>query len=217
MTGENERAAPVVIGIAGGTGSGKTTVARKMLESLPSDQVSLLQHDWYYRDCAHLGWDERITVNFDHPDSLESELLLEHLKSLKAGQGVDCPQYDFSTHTRSSDVVRVSPAPIVVVEGILLFAVPELRELFDLRLFVDTDDDIRLMRRIKRDIVKRGRDVDSIQTQYYATVRPMHLEYVAPTKRFAHLVIPEGGENRVGIDVIVGRLLYGLRFGGLSV
>ena len=201
---------PVVIGIAGGTGSGKNTVARKLVEALPKGQIALIQHDWYYRDCAHLPWEERIQVNFDHPDSLESELLETHIDTLKRGEAVSCPQYDFSTHTRAAEVVDLQPAPIIVVEGILLFAVPALRERFDLRLFVDTADDIRLMRRIKRDIVKRGRDVLSVQDQYYNTVRPMHMEHVAPSKQYAHLVIPEGGKNQIGIDVIVGRLLYGL-------
>jgi len=201
---------PSLIGIAGGTGSGKTTVAKRILDSLGPDRAALIQHDWYYADCAHLPFEERLKVNFDHPDSLENNLLLEHLRQLRSGEAIDCPQYDFSTHTRRAEVIRVEPKPIIVVEGILLFAVPELRELFQLRLFVDTDDDIRLMRRIKRDILNRDRDIQSIQRQYYSTVRPMHLTYVAPTKDFAHLVIPEGGENRIGIDVIVGRLLYGL-------
>jgi uridine kinase len=206
--------APVIIGIAGGTGSGKTTVARKVMEAIPIGSAALLQHDWYYRDCAHLPFEERLAVNFDHPDALETDLLTAHLVELRQGNSVCCPQYDFATHTRRADTVRLDPAAIIVVEGILLFAIPELRSVFDLRLFVDTDDDIRLMRRIKRDILHRGRDIESIQQQYYTTVRPMHVSHVAPSKRWAHLVIPEGGENSIAVDVIVGRLLYGLLGGG---
>lgn len=201
---------PVVMGIAGGTGSGKTTVATKIVASLPIGQAIMLQHDWYYRDLGHLPFEERTKINFDEPASLESELLISHLCALREGRAVDCPQYDFATHTRAKTVRRVEPCPIIVVEGILLFATPALRELFDLRLFVDTDDDIRLMRRIKRDILHRGRDIESIQRQYYNTVRVMHQVHVAPNKRYAHLVIPEGGENREAVDVIVSNLLYGL-------
>jgi uridine kinase len=199
-----------IIGIAGGTGSGKTTVATKIVEKLPRGQAVMLQHDWYYRDNAHLSLDERRHVNYDEPAALENELLVEHLRALRSLQAVDCPQYDFANHTRSAERRRIEPHRIVVVEGILLFAVRALREMFDLRFFVDTDDDIRLMRRIKRDIVQRGRDIKSIQAQYYETVRPMHLLHVAPSKQHAHLIIPEGGENRQAVDVIVGRLRYTL-------
>jgi uridine kinase len=199
-----------IIGIAGGTGSGKTTVATKIVEKLPRGQAVMLQHDWYYRDNAHLSLEERRHVNYDEPAALENELLVEHLRALRALQAVDCPQYDFANHTRSAERRRVEPHRIVVVEGILLFAVRALREMFDLRFFVDTDDDIRLMRRIKRDIVQRGRDIKSIQAQYYESVRPMHLLHVAPSKQHAHLIIPEGGENRQAVDVIVGRLRYTL-------
>jgi uridine kinase len=200
----------LLIGIAGGTGSGKTSVATRIVEQLPEGRAVMLQQDWYYRNLGHLPFEERVRTNFDEPAALESELLRDHLFALKNRRAVDCPQYDFTTHTRSPIVRHIQAHAIVVVEGILLFAVPELRDLFALRLYVDTDDDIRLMRRIKRDIIDRGRDIESIQRQYYQTVRPMHLKWVAPTKRFAHLVIPEGGHNREALDVIVGRLLYTL-------
>lgn len=200
---------PVLIGIAGGTGSGKTTVATKIAESLGT-QAILVQHDWYYRDNGQLPLEQRQSLNYDEPDALENELMVQHLRALRQGESVHCPQYDFSAHARTDQTVDLIPRPIIVVEGILLFAVPELRDLFDLRLYVDTDDDIRLMRRIKRDILHRGRDIRSIQAQYYSTVRPMHMLHVGPSKQHAHLIIPEGGENTQAIDVIVGRLLYTL-------
>jgi uridine kinase len=200
----------LVIGIAGGSGSGKTSVAHRIVEQLPEGRAIMLQHDWYYRDLVHMPFEQRVLTNFDEPAALENELLRDHLTALRAGQTVDCPQYDFTTHTRSAVVRHIEARAIIVVEGILLFAVPELRDVFALRLYVDTDDDIRLMRRIKRDIIDRGRDIESIQRQYYQTVRPMYLKWVAPSKRHAHLVIPEGGHNREALDVIVGRLLYTL-------
>lgn len=199
--------APLVIGIAGGTGSGKTTLAARLIGELSGD-VAVLEHDWYYRDRSGLPEAEREEVNYDEPDALDNALLVAHLTELRAGRAVDCPQYDFATHTRKATTRRVEPARIVAVEGILLFAIPELCSSFDLRIFVDTDDDIRLMRRIARDIVDRQRDIASIAHQYYTTVRPMHLLHVAPSKRNAHLVVPEGGENAQALDVIVGRLKY---------
>jgi uridine kinase len=199
--------APLVIGIAGGTGSGKTTLAARLISELAGD-VAVLEHDWYYRDRSALSEAEREDVNYDEPAALDNALLVQHVSELRAGRAVECPQYDFATHTRKSVTRRVAPARIVAVEGILLFAIPELCACFDLRVFVDTDDDIRLMRRIERDIVDRKRDIASIAHQYYASVRPMHLLHVAPSKRTAHLVVPEGGENAQALDVIVGRLKY---------
>ena len=199
--------APLVIGIAGGTGSGKTTLAARLISELAGD-VALLEHDWYYRDRSALPPGEREDVNYDEPAALDNALLAQHLAELRAGRAVLCPQYDFATHTRRAATRSVAPARIVAVEGILLFAIPELCSAFDLRIFVDTDDDIRLMRRIARDIVDRKRDIASIQHQYYSSVRPMHLLHVAPSKRQAHLVVPEGGENAEALDVIVGRLKY---------
>ncbi len=199
---------PVLIGIAGGTGSGKTTVAMKLAEALPEERATLIQHDWYYRDRSHLDPAARALINFDEPDALENDLLLADLLALRAGRAVDCPQYDFATHTRRAERRRALPHPIILVEGILLFALPELRDAFDLRLFVDTDDDIRLLRRIRRDIEVRGRDVGSIESQYLGSVRPMHAQHVAPSRAYAHLIIPEGGENAQALEVIVGRLLY---------
>src|SRR5215216_1542875 len=199
--------APLLIGIAGGTGSGKTTLAKRLVSELRED-VAVLEHDWYYRDRSHLSDAQREDVNYDEPDALENSLLVQHLSELRAGRGVACPQYDFATHTRKISTRAVAPARIVAVEGILLFAIPELCAAFDLRVFVDTDDDIRLMRRITRDIVERQRDIGSIEHQYYSTVRPMHVLHVAPSKRQAHLIVPEGGENAQALDVIVGRLKY---------
>jgi uridine kinase len=205
---------PVVIGIAGGTGSGKTTVATKIIEALPPDGAALIQHDWYYRDRSHLLPAEREAINFDEPDALDNDLLIEHLTALKQGQEVDCPDYDFATHTRRRTVHRTLPQPIIVVEGILLFAVQPLREAIDLRLFVETDDDIRLLRRIRRDVEERGRDMASIEAQYVRTVRPMHVQHVVPSRAHAHLIIPEGGENAPALEVIVGRLLQVITVSG---
>jgi uridine kinase len=199
--------APLVIGIAGGTGSGKTTLSKRLVQEL-ADDVTIIEHDWYYRDRSGVAASEREGINYDEPAALDNALLARHLGELRAGRAVECPQYDFATHTRRRQTRAVQPSRIVAVEGILLFAIPELCEAFDLRIFVDTDDDIRLLRRIKRDIVERQRDIASIQSQYYATVRPMHLLHVAPSKRQAHLIVPEGGENVQALDVIVGRLKY---------
>jgi uridine kinase len=197
---------PLVIGIAGGTGSGKTTVAHKLLEAIPPGRCVLIEHDAYYRDRSHLAPAERETINFDHPSALDSELLAQHLRALRAGETVDVPIYDFVTHTRRHDTRRVAPAPVIVVEGILVFVEPLVRDQLDIKIFVDTDADIRLMRRVRRDLEQRGRTFASIRDQYYATVRPMHIEYVEPSKRWADLIVPEGGDNRIALDVLLGRL-----------
>lgn len=196
---------PIIVGIAGGTGSGKTTLARRIQEGL-GEKSCLLQHDWYYKDMRELSDSERAAINFDHPASLDNSLLLDHLGALKAGQGVEAPQYDFTTHSRLEDTLVIAPHPVVIVEGILLFAQAELRARFDIKLYVDTDADIRVFRRIRRDIRDRGRDFESIRSQYYSTVRPMHLEFVEPSKRWADLIIPEGGNNHIALDVIIERL-----------
>jgi uridine kinase len=197
---------PLVVGIAGGTGSGKTTVAHKLAASLPAGSCVTIEHDAYYRDQGHLTDAERAKINYDHPGSLESSLLAEHLRELRAGRGVDVPIYDFATHTRRYETRRVEPARVVIVEGILVFAEPELRDQLDIKIFVDTDADIRLMRRIRRDLEQRGRTFTSVRDQYYATVRPMHLEHVEPSKRWADLIVPEGGDNKIALDVMLGRL-----------
>jgi uridine kinase len=199
---------PLVIGIAGGTGSGKTTVAEKIAEALPPERAVVIQHDWYYLDRSHLTAEARALVNFDEPDALDNARLLSDLLALKAGRPAVCPRYDFASHTRHREGREIAPCPIVIVEGILIFAIPALRDAFDLRLFVDTDDDIRLLRRIRRDLEDRGRDIASIEAQYRESVRPMHLLHVEPSRRHAHLIIPEGGENSPALDVIVGRLRH---------
>jgi uridine kinase len=191
----------LIIGICGGTGSGKTTVSEKILEAL-RDRVIYLQHDYYYRDLTHLSVDDRRKVNYDHPDSLETGLLTEHLKSLKAGRGIERPDYDFTVHNRRPQTVRVEPKPVIVVEGILIFESAELRSLMDLKVFVDTDADMRFIRRLRRDIVERGRTPHSVMDQYLSTVRPMHLQFVEPSKRFADIIIPEG-YNPVSVDLVV--------------
>ena len=198
---------PFIVGIAGGSGSGKTTVAHKIVEGLPASSVSTIQHDAYYRDRPDLDEAARAAVNYDHPDSLETVLLVEPLQQLRDGHAIQAPIYDFKTHRRSRSQTRVVPSPVIVVEGILVLAAPKLRALFDLSLFVDTAADIRAFRRIKRDMEERGRTFESIRGQYYDTVRPMHLAFVEPSKLHADLIIPEGGDNRVAVDVILARLL----------
>ena len=195
----------LVIGIAGGTGSGKTTLMKRLVEAF-GDVVSVLSHDNYYRRLDHLALEERRLVNYDEPAALETELMAAHLQQLRAGQAIDCPVYDFSQHNRSEDTIHIEPRQVIIVEGILIFENPELRELMDIRIFVDTDADIRICRRIKRDVNKRGRSLESVIEQYQTTVKPMHEKYVEPSKKFAHIVVPEGGKNVVALDMIVGRI-----------
>lgn len=200
------RATPLVIGIAGGSGSGKTTLARVILERVGIERISYLPHDAYYKDLRELPPNQRSAVNFDHPDSLDNELLIQHVRQLKDKQPVDLPIYDFKAHTRTAQTRRVEPQPVIMVEGILIFAERVLRELFDVKIFVDTDSDIRFIRRLERDINERGRSTDTVVRQYLATVRPMHLEFVEPSKRYADVIIPEGGMNAVAMEMVVARL-----------
>jgi uridine kinase len=193
-----------VVGIAGGTGSGKTTVAANMMAALPRGAATLLEHDWYYRDRSGMPAEKRAAINYDHPEAIETELLVQHLDRLRAGDTVDVPQYDFRGHVRKPQPRSVEPAAVIIVEGILVLADERLRDRMDLRVFVDTDADIRMLRRIERDMEERGRTFAQIRDQYYGTVRPMHREFVEPTKRFADLIIPEGGENRAALDVLIG-------------
>jgi uridine kinase len=197
---------PVLIGVAGGTGSGKTTVSCAILDGVGRERIAYLQHDAYYRDRSHLPLAERAQINYDHPDSLETDLLVEHLKALRAGQVVNVPAYDFARHVRKTETRRVEPRSIILVEGILIFVDRALRELFDVKIFVDTDADVRFIRRLERDIAERGRTMESVVQQYQATVRPMHLEFVEPSKRYADLIIPEGGFNMIAIDMVVARI-----------
>ncbi len=183
---------PVIIGIAGGSGSGKTTIAAAVVEAVGPERVALIQHDAYYRRLDHLDFEERTKVNYDHPDSLETELLVKHIEQLRAGNSIDRPVYDFSRHTRSDDVVTVEPMPVIIVEGILVLVEPALRDLMDLRIYIDTDGDLRVLRRLERDLVERGRSVESVLHQYLETVRPMHLQFVEPSKRYADIIFPEG-------------------------
>ncbi len=207
---------PLIIGVAGGTGSGKTTVARVILERVGEEHIAYLPHDAYYKDNSHLPLAERAKINYDHPDSLETTLLIEHLKRLRAGFPIERPVYDFTTHSRTAETVTVQPHPIIMVEGILIFAEPELRKLFDVKIFVDTDADIRFIRRLVRDIEERGRTMTSVVEQYLKTVRPMHLEFVEPSKRYADVIIPEGGLNSVAMDMVVARIESLLRERGLG-
>jgi uridine kinase len=198
---------PLFIGIAGGTGSGKSTVARALADGMPRHSVVILDHDAYYRHRPELDFEERAHLNYDHPDALDNDLLVEHLEALRAGRAVEVPIYDFVTHARRPETRHVAPARVVIVEGILVFVEERVRRLLDIKLFVDTDADLRVFRRIRRDIEQRGRSFTSIRDQYYRTVRPMHLQFVEPSKRWADLIIPEGGENRVALDLILGKLL----------
>lgn len=193
------------VGVAGGTGSGKTTLTRALLDRF-SGQSSVVFMDNYYKDQSHLTWDERVVTNYDAPEAFDVELMAEHLRRLRAGQAIDCPVYNFSEHNRAAETVRVEPSPVLVIEGILLFALPELTEQLDLKLFVDTDADVRILRRIQRDVVERGRSLASVEEQYLQTVKPMHELYVDPSKRSADLIIPEGGRNIVALDTLINRI-----------
>lgn len=196
----------MIIGICGGTGSGKTTVANKILESVSARDVAFLQQDSYYRNLNQMPLDFRQKVNFDHPDALDNDLFVEHVRALKAGRAVELPLYNFKTHTRMTETRRMEPKPITIIEGILIFAEPRLLQEMDVKVFVDTPDDIRFIRRLRRDIAERGRTVDSVVDQYLASVRPMHMQFVEPSKRVADVIIPEGGHNLVSIQLISGRI-----------
>ena len=196
----------LIIGISGGTGSGKTTVANRIIESVKASEVVFIQQDSYYRNLKDLPLDYRHVANFDHPDALDNDLLVNHIRKLRAGESVELPIYDFRTHTRANETRSVEPRPIVIVEGILIFADPRLLEQMDIKVFVDTPDDIRLIRRLRRDIDERGRTVESVIEQYVGTVRPMHIQFVEPSKRYADVIIPEGGHNLVSIDLISGKI-----------
>jgi len=197
---------PVIIGIAGGTGSGKTTVAQAIYDRVGRDRIEWISHDSYYRNFDGLSPEDRARINFDHPDSLETELLTRHLDVLMKGSSVEVPVYDFATHSRKTDTQRAEPRKVIIVEGILVLAEPELRKRIDIKLFVDTPADIRFVRRLVRDIESRGRSLTSVVDQYMTTVRPMHEEFVEPSKRHADLIIPEGGENQVALDAIISRV-----------
>ena len=196
---------PLVIGMAGGSGSGKTTISASIVEQIGRDRVALISHDAYYRHRPELSYEERTRVNYDHPDSLETELLLAHVRGLAVGKPIRQPVYDFSRHLRRSETVIVEPRPVVLIEGILILAEPELREIMDLRVFVDTDPDVRVLRRVERDMQERGRSFDSVVNQYLASVRPMHLQFVEPSKRYADVIIPEG-YNRDAVGALVSTI-----------
>jgi uridine kinase len=196
-------AAPFVIGVAGGSGSGKTTVVRRIVDSIGDDRVSLLEHDRYYRDRLDLRLEERAALNYDHPDSLETDLLVHHVNELRAGRTVQVPSYDFARYQRQATSVTLEPRRAIIVEGILIFSDPALRKLMDVKVFVDADDDTRFIRRLQRDIAERGRTVGSVIEQYLGTVKPMHLEFVEPSKRYADVIIPLGGHNTVAIDMLL--------------
>ena len=197
---------PLILGVAGGSGSGKTTVVSQIIRAMEPVPVSLLHHDSYYRDHPDLSDQERARLNYDHPEVLETPLLADHLRELLAGQAVEEPVYDFTTHSRTDETRRIDPNPVVIVDGILILAEPELRELMDIRVFVETDSDLRFIRRLLRDTQERGRSVDSVIRQYQETVRPMHLEFVEPSRRHADVIVPFGRENRVAISMLVARL-----------
>lgn len=196
----------MIIGISGGTGSGKTTVAQKIISSVGAENVVYLQQDSYYRNLGDMPLDLRHRVNFDHPDAFDTELLMNHLEALRAGESIEQPTYDYPTHSRRTETIHVEPRPVIIVEGILVFVNSQTRGLMDLKLFVDTDADIRFIRRLDRDVHERGRSVESVINQYTTTVRPMHLQFVEPSKRYADIIIPEGGFNDVGIDLITGKV-----------
>ncbi len=196
----------MVVGIAGGTGSGKTTLADLILKSMGHEKIAYLSHDAYYKDQKHLPTEERARVNYDHPDSLETDLMVHHIRRLLENETIEVPVYDFSTHSRKEKTVKIEPKPVILVEGILIFTEKNLRDLFDMKIFVDTDADIRFIRRLSRDVEERGRTVKSVIDQYLQTVRPMHLEFVETSKRYADIIVPEGGLNVVALDMVIARL-----------
>ncbi|MFQ5747733.1 MAG: uridine kinase [Gemmatimonadota bacterium] len=205
-TGGARAPRPIVLGVAGGSGSGKTTVVREIIRELAPVRASVLHHDSYYRDSTDLSLEERSHINYDHPDSLESSLLAAHIRELIEGRSVHVPIYDFKEHRRLSDTRRIDPAPVVIIDGILVLADAELRDLMDIRVYVDTDADLRFIRRLERDMGERRRSLESVIRQYTATVRPMHLQFVGPSRRHAHVIVPEGGRNTVAISMLVARL-----------
>lgn len=193
---------PLILGVAGGSGSGKTTVVENIVAGIGRENILMIEHDSYYRDLSHLPLEERRKQNFDHPASLETELMIRHLSALRSGYQVDIPVYDFVAHIRTKNTIPASPKNIILIDGILIFTEPKLRSLMDIKLFVDTDDDVRLMRRLRRDILERGRSFDGVLSQYENFVRPMHLEFVEPSKRYADIIIPRGGENEVALEMV---------------
>lgn len=208
-----ERTEPLVIGLAGGSGSGKTTIANVILKRVGENHIAYLPHDAYYKDLSSLPHNQRAQINFDHPDSLDTPLLIEHIRKLKARQAIDLPVYDFKTDRRTERTIHIEPKPVILVEGILIFAEQELLPLFDVKIFVDADADIRFIRRLQRDLFERGRSIESVIHQYLNTVRPMHLKFVEDSKRYADVIIPEGGYNAVAMDMVVSRIqtLLGLQ------
>lgn len=197
---------PIIIGIAGGTGSGKSTVTREIFNTITDKNVAVIEQDSYYRDQTNIPFDERVKTNYDHPFAFDNTLLVEHLKMLAMGESIEKPIYDFENHNRKKETILVEPRDIIIIEGILILYDEELRDLMDIKIFVDTDADVRVIRRILRDIKDRGRTLDSVILQYMSTVRPAHLQFVEPTKRYADIVIPEGGYNKVAIDIIVAKI-----------
>lgn len=198
----------MIIGVTGGTGSGKTTVVRRIVESLPTDSVVVVPQDAYYRDGSHLTFEERTHINYDHPTAFDNDLLIEHLTLLKSRQPVRQPVYSFITHSRLPDTLPIDPRPCIILEGILILEDERLRRLLDIKVFVDTDADVRFIRRLRRDIVERGRSVESVMDQYLGTVRPMHLQFIEPTRRYADIVVPEGGDNEVAIELLSSRVRH---------
>ena len=197
---------PILIGITGGTGSGKSTIAREIYKKFGEQCIAMIEQDSYYKDQSHLSFDDRIKTNYDHPDAFDTPLLVEHLNKLLLGQAIDKPMYDFEVHTRKTESIRIDPRDIVILEGILILQEPEIRNLLDIKIYVDTDADVRIIRRLIRDINERGRTVDSVINQYLNVVRPMHMQFTEPTKRYADIIIPEGGHNKVAIDIIVANI-----------
>ena len=201
----------IIIGIAGGTGSGKTTLADKLVNSFGREEVSILRHDAYYKRHDNMTFDERCKLNYDHPDAFDNDLLVEHILDLKEGKSIEMPVYDYTIRNRSDETITVEPAPVVILEGILIFAEPTLCDLMDIKVFVDTDADVRILRRIIRDVNERGRSLDNIIRQYLTTVKPMHEQFVEPSKRRADLIIPEGGRNEVALDMLIHRIRVHLK------